>query len=238
MGPVTLDSDTTLEIVLGEAADAELRWVVYYNDVTEVAGKASYTTPMRRASGATNGTTPVTALAAPGVGVTRQCWPSVCNTDDIAHLVQWGTNDGTLTVEATRTLDPGKEMKLTDDGWKPDTNLGPKGDPGGFVVDELEFAYGDATPELIGTAFAGKTIISVQLLVTQAFDGTSPSLTIGDAGNNSRLMASSDNDPATVGQYETHPVYAYGSDTAVKLYITPGAGATQGRGLVVITYES
>jgi hypothetical protein len=74
----------------------------------------------------------------------------------------------------------------------------------------------------------------VQIHIRVPFDGIGAALTVGDAGDTDRLMAAADNDPTAVGSYTTTPAYAYGSDTGLTLGITPGAGASQGAGVLVL----
>lgn len=110
---------------------------------------------------------------------------------------------------------------------------GPAGPPGAAAV-EVAFAYGDATPVALTTALSGKLVYGVQIHIRVPFNGTGAALTVGDAGDTERLMAAADNDPASVGSYTTTPAYAYGSDTGLTLSITPGAGASQGAGVLVL----
>lgn len=111
--------------------------------------------------------------------------------------------------------------------------------PGGSIeapFEELSFSYGDA-PQVIYGAGANKTIYSIQLIIAVAFNGTAPEITIGDAGDNDRLLTAAKNDPAQIGTYEVYPNYAYGAGTDVYLYITPGAGASAGSGRVLIQHQ-
>lgn len=101
----------------------------------------------------------------------------------------------------------------------------------------IPFSWGDATPKTLFTAPAGKRIALVSVVITTAFDGTSPALTIGDASDTDRLMTADQNDPASVWTYEATPGYAYASATALTLSITPGSGATAGAGTVYIELE-
>lgn len=110
---------------------------------------------------------------------------------------------------------------------------GPAGPPGAAAV-EVAFAYGDATPVALTTALSGKLVYGVDLHIRVPFDGSGAALTVGDAGNTARLMAANENDPTAAGSYTTTPVYAYGSDTGLTLSITPGAGASQGAGVLVL----
>jgi hypothetical protein len=102
---------------------------------------------------------------------------------------------------------------------------------------QLPFAWGDATPAPIFTVPGDKLVYRVEIHISVGFDGASPELTVGDAGDTDRLMAAAQNDPTTPGTYATHPSHRYGADTAVSLGITPGAGATAGRGLVTLSIE-
>jgi hypothetical protein len=102
---------------------------------------------------------------------------------------------------------------------------------------EVPFAYGDATPKPMSAALAGKLIHEIQIHIVIPFDGVGAALTVGDAGDPARLLAADQVDPATVATYAAHPVCRYGADTALNLYITPGAGATQGAGLVILYIE-
>ena len=110
---------------------------------------------------------------------------------------------------------------------------GPAGPPGAAAV-EIAFAYGDATPVALTTATAGKLVYGVDIHIRTPFDGSGAALTVGDAGDTARLMAANENDPTAVGSYTTTPAYAYGSDTGLTLSITPGAGASQGAGVLVL----
>lgn len=97
---------------------------------------------------------------------------------------------------------------------------------------EHKFSYGDATPSVIFTSPAGRTVLSSQISVLTAFNGSGAALTLGDATVSDRLISASENDPATVATYETDPLYTYITDTQVLLSITPGSGASQGNGIV------
>lgn len=110
---------------------------------------------------------------------------------------------------------------------------GPRGAPGeGWV--EVPFRFGDATPKPLVTVAAGVLVKAVRLFVTEAFDGAGAALSVGDAGDPERLMASAEVLPGFVGEYETAPAVSYVVPTQVLLYITPGAVASAGGGVVVI----
>lgn len=115
---------------------------------------------------------------------------------------------------------------------------GPQGAAGsgsGGVV--LEFTFGDATPRLITTVAANKTIFRAFLNIEVPFNGTSPSLKIGSTATPDDVMLESENDPTIQASFETHPSRVYGSSTQVFLTIVPGGGTTQGRGQVILDIE-
>ena len=113
---------------------------------------------------------------------------------------------------------------------------GAAGPPGAGA--QANFAYGDATPTPILTVTADKVVYSVELIITEPFDGTGASVTVGDAAVPDRLMATGENALTLVGSSTTAPAYGYGVDTPVLLSITPGAGASQGRGVIMIRVQS
>ena len=123
--------------------------------------------------------------------------------------------------------------------------VGPPGPPGpagpasgGGAGIQMNFAYGDATPATIATVLANKVIYSIEIVITQAFDGVGAGVTVGDAGQLDRFMGAAENAITITGSNTTAPAYTYGVDTPVLLSIAPGAGATQGKGLVILRVQS
>jgi hypothetical protein len=113
---------------------------------------------------------------------------------------------------------------------------GPQGVPGNARI-ELAFSFGDASPEIIGSIPTNKIVEAVSLFIEVPFDGIGAALSIGDSSNPNSLMSFSQNDPTQVGAYQVAPTVSFNSDTVVKLFITPGAGATQGSGLITIEIQ-
>lgn len=120
---------------------------------------------------------------------------------------------------------------------------GPKGDQGdagtgASGISYHAFAYGDSSPSTLETVASGKAVVNAKILIEEAFDGTGATLKLGDVSDAESVMAAADNDPATVGTYETAPGVSWGSSTALRLTITPGSGASTGSGVVVLQIES
>lgn len=103
---------------------------------------------------------------------------------------------------------------------------------------EMTFAYGDASPQIITTVPANKYVISCSILITEAFNGTGAALEIGSAATPDDIMATSDSAPTVLSTWAVNPNVKYGAPTAIYLTITPGSGATTGRGLLVINIQS
>ncbi len=119
----------------------------------------------------------------------------------------------------------------------PKGDKGDKGDTGSSISVQTSFAWGDATPLMLGTCPAGRVVVNVMIAIMTPFDGASPSLTIGDDADNSRLMTAAENDPTNADLYVATPLHEYVASTYMKLWITPGGGASAGTGTVFITYS-
>lgn len=115
---------------------------------------------------------------------------------------------------------------------------GPPGPPGPtgptYGPVEINFSFGDATPVAVATVLANQLIYGVQLHIRVPFDGVGAALVVGDPAQPDRLMKANENDVLTVGTSTTAPAHAYAAATSVRLSITPGAGATQGAGVLVL----
>ncbi len=118
-------------------------------------------------------------------------------------------------------------------------SVGGQGPPGrdglnGSGGVEFQFSYGDATPAVVTTALSGKLVYKIEIYLEVAFDGVGAALKVGDAGQADRLVAANENDPTQAVAYECYPNTVYEVDTQITLSITPGSGATQGSGVLVV----
>lgn len=101
----------------------------------------------------------------------------------------------------------------------------------------VSFSYGDATPKIIYSISAGKTVLKAQITITQPFNGDSSVLRLGDGINPERLITALQNNSAIAGSYTTNPVYTYTASTDILLAILPGVGCTQGSGLILLEFS-
>tara|TARA_B100001123_G_scaffold263587_1_gene293476 strand:+ start:456 stop:2432 length:1977 start_codon:yes stop_codon:yes gene_type:complete len=88
----------------------------------------------------------------------------------------------------------------------------------------------------IGTVSDGSRITLISVEVTVAFDDA-PTLTIGDASDNDRLVTNNEIDLGSVGTYAIQPAYQYstGSDATINAYFNV-ASATTGSAKILVSY--
>ena len=88
----------------------------------------------------------------------------------------------------------------------------------------------------IGTVSDGSRINLISVEVTVAFDDA-PTLTIGDASDNDRLVTNDEIDLGSVGTYTIQPAYQYttGSDATINAYFNV-ASATSGSAKILVSY--
>ncbi|MGH8562715.1 MAG: hypothetical protein ACREXW_00990 [Gammaproteobacteria bacterium] len=146
--------------------------------------------------------------------------------------------DEILTViEGTLVIVPSQEIEIVEVAAQgPAGPPGPAG-PSGAGVIEIPFAFGDATPKTLLTVPAEKTVYGTGIHIFTAFDGTGPALQIGDADDPGRLMPAGSNAPGEVGSYLASPNHRYATATVLFLTITPGGGASQGAGIVILQVQ-
>lgn len=119
------------------------------------------------------------------------------------------------------------------------TTAGPRGPQGipGVSGDgsypAVEFAYGDASGVIISLV-SNCEIMLVSLQIEEAFNGAGASIVVGTSGEPDLLMPADYNDPGAIGTYDVTPREELPVNTQIYLTITPGTGATQGRGQLVL----
>jgi hypothetical protein len=103
---------------------------------------------------------------------------------------------------------------------------------GGGTTLLRSFTHGIPSPMLLHTNQTPALLISVELDIRVPFNGGGAQLSIGQPGQPERFMAAAENDPAVAAQYEVFPADEMTAAENIYLFITPGAGATQGAGIV------
>lgn len=111
---------------------------------------------------------------------------------------------------------------------------GPAG-PSTQGIPPIAYSYGDAGGAIFTPTQSG-TITLVRLTVSIAFNGVSPQIILGTLALPSAVIAANENDPTNLGEYETTPDLHINALESVRIVITPGAGATQGSGTILLTF--
>lgn len=89
----------------------------------------------------------------------------------------------------------------------------------------------------IGAQLPTNAIVQkVSVNVTQAFNGTNPTLEIGDAGDADRFMATDEICLDKVGLYYAQVQHLYGADTQTLANLVKGVGNTQGSASILVDY--
>jgi hypothetical protein len=102
------------------------------------------------------------------------------------------------------------------------------------TVFEKYFSWGDVGIQEIFSLTSGAVIAEVNVWMLETYDGANPTLTIGKDGMTGDLMSQSEADPTLLSSFSTRPGKEYLSGEGVNLYMSPGAGATKGRGVISI----
>jgi len=94
-------------------------------------------------------------------------------------------------------------------------------------------AFGTGSPVTVRANAIGKAV-RVKVNVTTAFDGTAPTLSVGDTGNAARLMATTEVNLKAIGQYISECYYDYTVATDIQAtYVADSSTA----GAATITVE-
>lgn len=112
---------------------------------------------------------------------------------------------------------------------------GAAGKDGSGTLPPFDFSFGDASPATLLELPWDCEVMQVSLAIDESFDGAGAQLQLGVEGQLQLLMPSEFNDPTQLATYETTPRESLSTGTAILLVISPGDGATKGRGQVVLT---
>lgn len=103
----------------------------------------------------------------------------------------------------------------------------------GQNVTEITITPAAAFPVLLKTVLSGETADEILVTVDTAFDtGT---LTIGDSGDNDRLMTDTQNSLALTEQFQVSPQYKYTDTTDIYVYLA-GAPTTGSARITLYSY--
>lgn len=112
---------------------------------------------------------------------------------------------------------------------------GAAGASGAGLLSPINFAYGDASPAAVLTLGTDSEIAAVSLQVEEAFNGTGASVSFGVAGDPESLFPAAFVALSSTGIFQFSPRVEYAAGTQLILTITPGSGASQGRGQIIVS---
>ena len=100
-------------------------------------------------------------------------------------------------------------------------------------------SHGDTSPTVMFTPPANAHIKKVIVDVEEAFNGTTPSMSVGVAGTTSRYMTTTEIDLTLVTVFEVTPMYEEdGTPEEIIVSFVPGAGHTTGIARVTVEYAN
>lgn len=117
------------------------------------------------------------------------------------------------------------------------TTPGPQGPPGapGTTIAPIAFAYGDAASSVWTATHAG-LLAYVRVIIRTAFNGASPTLEVGVNADVDAALPAAFNDPTAAQEFENTPDIQMAPGDTVTLTISPGIGATQGNGVLLLEF--
>ena len=137
--------------------------------------------------------------------------------------------DGEYRLYIANQADPSQTSHLTLIGTADSATT-----DAGTLTATFDYSAGSV---LLGNISEGCKVTSVTVTTNVAFNDNTAEVTVGDAGDNDRLMTADESDLLDVFSYESTPSYVYGAgDTDVYAYLTPGT-ASQGNVTVSVSYK-
>lgn len=91
---------------------------------------------------------------------------------------------------------------------------------------------------ILGNISSGSKVQTVTIVVNTEFDDSSAEITVGDAGDQDRLITADESDLTDAYSYESQPnhVYTAATDTQILAYLNT-SGGNQGNVTVIVTYS-
>lgn len=149
-------------------------------------------------------------------------------------VLQQDVTNANVRVETTRVLEivtAGPQGARGEQGED-----GANGANGDGQYPTVSFAFGDASPSIVMTVnpASAAEVALVQVEIEEAFDGVGAQIAFGTVADPDCLMRVDQNDPAAEAVFETSPRVRLAGGEQLQLTITPGAGASQGRGKIIL----
>lgn len=111
---------------------------------------------------------------------------------------------------------------------------GVRGEPGGSIP-AISFSFGDAA-HTVWTPDAPGLLTYLRILIDTAFDGEGAAIIVGTLSEPDAAMPADYSNPAALQEFENTPDIRLDAGEGVRLAITPGSGATQGAGRLILQF--
>ena len=111
---------------------------------------------------------------------------------------------------------------------------GDKGEPGGSVP-AIDFSFGDA-PTVVFTAPAAGNVVYARVIVETVFNGTDPQFQLGTVATPDLIVQADQVNLGAGYEYEVTMDEHVAAGTQLLITLTPGAGATQGTGVLILQF--
>jgi len=104
------------------------------------------------------------------------------------------------------------------------------------VMAAEEIAYGDTSPVSAFKVPANSLVVGLVAEVTQAWNGTGASVTVGVTGTTDRHAAAGDITEASLGLAAVWKPYHYTADATIIVTVVPGTAASTGKIRIWLLY--
>lgn len=99
------------------------------------------------------------------------------------------------------------------------------------------FTYQTSSPISVGYVPAGSTIVRAVVRVETTFNGTTPQVKLGDAGDDDRLMVVGDSNLGAVNKYIVQPYVDYAAQTELIATLSIGGSPSQGAATLFVEHD-
>ena len=170
------------------------------------------------------------AIAGLSAGSTRYIWADLSNAPTVTIGVgaAWPTTVPHLRIAAIAAPASGHWLPANLTYYVADQAVRPVS--GLILPVVVPFVYNTASPAALMTVPNGCMVKEAAVIIDTNYNGSGYSLSIGDSGNNARLLATAAVNAGAAGAYRANPFYKYTAQTTINLYNTTGtASAGAGR---------
>lgn len=110
---------------------------------------------------------------------------------------------------------------------------GIQGVPGAPAI-VVNFQFGDVASQVIHTFTANGYFLRLRAEISVPFDGDGSGISVGTVSDNNLLLSADEIFTSQVMAMEKANSASFNTDDEIRLFITPGFGATQGSGRVIL----